>query len=160
MGWFIIPLSQDSMWTMVCYYSNTKLTINLLTGSNGSECSFLKGWLLSIHTVLEKSFLSRQRVAGLIEQRRIPLLHLDVCHGKHPCTSRKVPVLALGHTRKKVLQGEQNPGSTANMCNSKIWWEYGWTWDCVFPLNSYVNKDLVCIRMGKHGIDNQVIIFK
>lgn len=91
-------------------HSNTILSINLLTGSSGSECSFLKGCQLGIHSVLEKPFLSRQRVAGLMEQRGIPLLHLDVYHGKYPCNSREMPGLTLRHTRKKVLQGEQNPG--------------------------------------------------
>lgn len=95
------------MWTMVYHNSNTILSINLLTGSNGSECSFLEGCQLGIHSVLEKSFISRQRVAGLMEQRRTPLLHLDVCHGKYPCNSREVsmeqPGLTLGHARKEVL---------------------------------------------------------
>lgn len=144
---------------MVYHYSNTMLSINLLSSKNGSECSFLEGCQLGIHSVLEKSFISRKRMAGLMEQRRIPLLHLDMCHGKYPCNSREVPGLALEHTRKKGLQGEQNPGIGHCKCvqwlSGKDTAEHG-----IIPFNIYVNKDVVCIRMGKHVVDNQITIFK
>lgn len=65
-------------------------------------------------------FISRLGVAGWIQQRRIPLLCLEVCPSIH-VPAGKYQRQPLEHTRKTVAWGEENPGlSQCNVCNGDL----------------------------------------